>query len=78
MNETAAHLVERVFPVQPFQKWVLSAPKRLRYFLQRDRFVSKAALQLFLCDIKAELIREFQRNNSAYTSQGKLSRSNRL
>ena len=34
MVETAAHLVEQVFPREPVRQWVLSVPKRLRYFLR--------------------------------------------
>jgi hypothetical protein len=36
MVETAAHLVDEVFPQVPVRQWVLSFPKRLRYFLGRD------------------------------------------
>jgi len=36
MAETAAHLVDQVFPPLPVRQWVLAVPKRLRYFLQRD------------------------------------------
>jgi hypothetical protein len=36
MAETAAHLVDHVFPRLPVRQWVLAGPKRLRYFLQRD------------------------------------------
>jgi hypothetical protein len=36
MAETAAHLVDHVFPPLPVRKWVLSVPKRLRYFLERE------------------------------------------
>jgi hypothetical protein len=60
MSETAAHLVDHVFPVQPVRQWVLSVPKRLRYFLQRDRVALNAALQLFLRVIKSELIGQFK------------------
>jgi hypothetical protein len=48
MVETAAHLVDAVFPVLPVRQWVLSVPKRLRYFLQRDAAAQGAALRLFL------------------------------
>jgi hypothetical protein len=37
MTETAAHLVDHVFPPLPVRQWVLAVPKRLRYFLQRGR-----------------------------------------
>jgi hypothetical protein len=33
MAETAAHLADHVFPPLPVRQWVLSVPKRLRYFL---------------------------------------------
>jgi len=37
MAEAAAHLCDHVFPRLPVRQWVLSVPKRLRYYLQRDR-----------------------------------------
>jgi len=36
MAETAAHLVDHVFPAVPVRQWVVLLPKRLRYFLARD------------------------------------------
>ncbi len=39
MVETAAHLTDHVFPRLPVRQWVLSVPKRLRYFMQRDSAV---------------------------------------
>jgi hypothetical protein len=36
MAETAAHLVDHVFPPLPLRQWMLAEPNRLRYFLQRD------------------------------------------
>jgi hypothetical protein len=57
MNETAAHLVEGVFPVQPRMEWVLqwvfSVPKRLRYFMQREGAALNCALRLFLRAIRS-------------------------
>ena len=35
MVETAAHLVDHVFPRLPVRQWALSVPKRLRYFEQQ-------------------------------------------
>jgi hypothetical protein len=35
MVETAAHLTDHVFPRLQVRQWVLSVPKRLRYFMQR-------------------------------------------
>lgn len=34
MVEAAAHLADHVIPRLPVRQWVLSVPKRLRYFLQ--------------------------------------------
>jgi len=53
MTEAAAHLVDQVFPALPVRKWILSVPKRLRYFLQRDPEALGAALHIFLRVIEA-------------------------
>ena len=48
MVETAAHLSDHVFPRLPLRQWVLSVPKRLRYFMQRDGAVLGMVLRIFL------------------------------
>jgi len=48
MVETAAHLTDHVFPRLPVRQWVLSVPKRLRYFLQRDTATLDMVLRIFL------------------------------
>jgi hypothetical protein len=48
MAETAAHLSDHVFPRLPVRQWVLSVPKRLRYFMQRDGPVLNMVLRIFL------------------------------
>ena len=48
MVETAAHLTDHVFPRLPVRQWVLSVPKRLRYFMQRDGAVLDMVLRIFL------------------------------
>jgi ribosomal protein S27AE len=48
MVETAAHLAEHVISRLPVRQWVLSVPKRLRYFLHRDPDLQGAALRMFL------------------------------
>jgi len=48
MAETAAHLADHVFPRLPVRQWVLSVPKRLRYFLQRDTALQGAVLRILL------------------------------
>ena len=55
MAETAAHLVDQVFPPLPVRQWVLSVPKRLRYFLQRDSEALGAVLHILLRVIEARL-----------------------
>ena len=55
MAETAAHLTDHVFPRQPVRQpvrqWVLSVPKRLRYFLQRDPALQGAVLRILLGEL---------------------------
>ena len=55
MAETAAHLVDHVFPKLPVRQWVLSWPKRLRYFLQRELAAVDAVLHIFLRNVEAAL-----------------------
>jgi hypothetical protein len=52
MVETAAHLTDRVFPRLPVRQWVLSVPKRLRYFMQRDGAALNIVLRIFLRAIR--------------------------
>ena len=44
----ASHLTDHVFPRLPVRQWVLSVPKRLRYFLQRDTALQGAVLRILL------------------------------
>ncbi|MBL3601737.1 MAG: transposase zinc-binding domain-containing protein [gamma proteobacterium endosymbiont of Lamellibrachia anaximandri] len=53
--ETAAHLVDHVFPPLPVRQWVLSLPKRLRYHLQHDPKVLNSVLRIFLDQIERHL-----------------------
>ncbi len=52
MVETAAHLADHVFPRLPVRQWVLSVPKRLRYYLQRDVALQGAVLRIFLREVE--------------------------
>ena len=54
MVETAAHLVDHVFPSLPVRQWVLSLPKRLRYHLD-DAELQNAVLHSFLHGIEQGL-----------------------
>jgi hypothetical protein len=55
MVETAAHLRDHVFARLPVRQWVLSVPKRLRYFMQRDGTVLNMVLRIFLRVIEQTL-----------------------
>jgi hypothetical protein len=48
MVETAAHRTDHVFLWLPVRQWVLSVPKRLRYFMQRDGAALNMVLRVFL------------------------------
>lgn len=48
MVETAAHLADHVFPRLAVRQWVLSVPKRLRYFLQTNAALQGAVLRILL------------------------------
>ena len=52
MVETAAHLVDHVFPRLPVRQWVLAVPKRLRYFLRDDAELQGALLRIFLDEVE--------------------------
>ena len=48
MADTAAHLVDRVFPEVPVRQWVLSLPHPLRFWLGYDRELCSDVLGVFL------------------------------
>jgi hypothetical protein len=48
MAQTAAHLTDHVFPRLPVRQWVLSVPKRLRCYMQRDGATLGMVLRIFL------------------------------
>ncbi len=53
--ETAAHLVDHVFPPVPVRQWVLSMPKRLRWYLEREPKAVSAVLHIVLRVIEGYL-----------------------
>ena len=62
MSDTAAHLVDRVFPAVPVRQWVLSFPHPLRYRLAYDAPLVSDVLAIFTRTVFASLIhraREF-------------------
>ena len=44
----AAHCVDHVFPAVPVRQWVLSLPKRIRYYLHHDNQVAGKVLHILL------------------------------
>ncbi len=61
MAETAAHLVDSVFPVVPARQWVLSVPHRLRYRMARDPALTGRVLAIFIRAVSLWLKRRARR-----------------
>ncbi|MBZ5498138.1 MAG: transposase [Acidobacteriia bacterium] len=57
MADTAAHLVDRVFPEVPVRQWVLSVPYALRCRLAYDSSLVRDVLQIFVRTIFASIRR---------------------
>jgi hypothetical protein len=55
MAETAAHLVDHLIPPLPVGQWVLSVPKRLRWYRERGPRAVSAVLHILLRIIEAHL-----------------------
>ena len=72
MVETAAHLVDHVFPRLPVRQWVLSLPTRLRYFLRHDRRTVTAVLTIFLRVVEQLLRKRAPGAAQGTTGGGKL------
>jgi hypothetical protein len=51
MSRTAARLVEEVVPDVPMRMWVLTLPKRLRWFLDRDRKVCDGVSRILATEV---------------------------
>jgi hypothetical protein len=54
-GDTAAHLVDRVFPEARYRQWVLTFPWELRYHLATDRAFLSEALRVFMRTLAAWL-----------------------
>ena len=57
MADTAAHLVDRVFPIVPVRQWVLSLPFALRYRMAYDAQLTSDILNVFIRALFGELRR---------------------
>ena len=60
MSDTAAHLVDRVFPHVPVRQWVLSFPYALRYRLAYDARLVSDVLAIFTKTVFESLLRRAQ------------------
>ncbi|MBF8262670.1 MAG: family transposase [Parachlamydiales bacterium] len=56
MAQIAAHLVDHVFPKAPVRQWVLSLPKRLRYFLHHHHEYISPVLNILISAVESQLI----------------------
>jgi hypothetical protein len=52
MAETAAYVVDHVLPRVPIRQWVLAVPKRIRWFVQRNRKVASRVLTIFIGEVE--------------------------
>jgi len=57
MAQTAAHLVDHVIPPVPVRQWVISVPKRLRWFLAERSEAVAALTTIFVSEVE-RLVRE--------------------
>ena len=57
MADTAAHLVDRVFPAVPVRQYVLSLPFALRYRLAFDQELCSQVLRIFVQTVFSSLKR---------------------
>jgi hypothetical protein len=64
MADTAAHLVDSVFPVVPVRQWVLTLPFRLRYRLAYDARLTRAILDIFVRALFASLRRRARKHRA--------------
>ena len=55
MVKTALHLEANVLPRVPFRQWVVSFPKRIRYFLHNDPQRFRAVLRIAMRAIEAKI-----------------------
>jgi hypothetical protein len=69
MSDTAAHLVDRVFPDVPVRQWVLSFPHPLRYRLAYDAPLVSDVLAIFTRTVFASLIQRAREFGAAAKAQ---------
>ena len=64
MADTAAHLVDRVFPVVPVRQWVLTVPWALRYRMAYDAALTSDVLRELVRAVFASLRRRARRGKN--------------
>jgi hypothetical protein len=64
MADTAAHLVDRVFPVVPVRQWVLTVPWALRYRMAYDAVLTSTVLRELVRAVFASLRRRARRGKN--------------
>ena len=69
MADTAAHLVDRVWPRVPVRQWVLTLPYPLRYQCAYDPKLTSEVLRAFLRALFAELRRRIRRHTGLRAQQ---------
>jgi hypothetical protein len=69
MADTAAHLVDRVFPVVPVRQWVLSLPFALRYRMAYGAHLTGDVLNVFIRGLFGELRRRAHEQLGVSSSQ---------
>jgi len=69
MADTAAHLVDRVFPVVPVRQWVLSLPFPLRYRMTYDARLLTDVLTVFMRALFGQLQRRARQLLDLHSSQ---------
>ena len=57
MNDTAAHLVDRLLPPIPYRQWVLSTPRQVRFMMAVDPTFMGQVQRIFIRAIFADLRR---------------------
>jgi hypothetical protein len=70
MADTAAHLVDRVFPEVPTRQWVLTLPIPLRYRVAYDRNLCSDVLGVFIRTVLRSLRRRAKRHLGIDCGQG--------
>ena len=70
MADTAAHLVDNVFPIVPVRQWVLSLPFALRYGMAYDSRLMSDVLNVFVRAVLGSLSRRARKSLGLRSSQG--------